>query len=233
MTDTHFSATLFFAAASFCTCHRLLVSTPDSIQPRKEPVQERSRERFERILEVALELIVTKGVDAVAMSEIASNSQISIASLYQYFPDKAAIVATLADRFNQEGRRCVEEAFAHVQAPTDMITALHEMIDGYLEFFTETPGPRAIWQATQADLRLHFIDEEDCEAHSSIISRALQRVSPKVAPDEAFRLGRVLTCTVAMVVRNATTQDLAEAKACVDLCKEQVLRPCMKEVLGL
>jgi len=66
----------------------------DSILPRKEPVQARSRVRFERILEVAVELIVARGMDAVAMSEIAKAAEISIASLYQYFPDKTAIIAT-------------------------------------------------------------------------------------------------------------------------------------------
>lgn len=206
---------------------------PDSIQPRKEPVQERSRQRFERILEVALELILSKGVDAVAMSDIASKSEISIASLYQYFPDKAAIVATLADRFNQMGQHYVQEAFAHVQEPADMIPALHAMIDGYLECFTEEPGARAIWQATQADARLHSIDEEDCKAHAQTVATALQRVAPKMSPEEAFRLSYILTCIVGTVVRNSMGQDAAEAKASVNLCKAQVLTPCLKEVLGL
>ncbi len=55
---------------------------------RRIPKQERSRERIDEILKVAMDLIGQKGIDAVTMKEIASLSGGPIASVYQYFPTR-------------------------------------------------------------------------------------------------------------------------------------------------
>src|SRR5882757_8378135 len=67
--------------------------------------QQRSRDRLERILGVASELIAAKGSDAIKMGEVAEMAKISIGSLYQYFPDKSAIIRALAERINAASRR--------------------------------------------------------------------------------------------------------------------------------
>ncbi len=46
-----------------------------------------------------MDLIGQKGIDAVTMKEIASLSGGPIASVYQYFPNKTAIIATLYERY--------------------------------------------------------------------------------------------------------------------------------------
>ncbi|MFX6225919.1 helix-turn-helix domain-containing protein, partial [Acinetobacter baumannii] len=65
---------------------------------RRQPSQNRSRERVERRLAVATELLAAHGSDAMRMGESAERAGVSIGSLYQYFPDKAAIIRTLAER---------------------------------------------------------------------------------------------------------------------------------------
>ncbi len=203
------------------------------IQPRKEPVQARSRARFERILKVAVELVVAKGIDAVAMSEIAGAAEISIASLYQYFPDKAAIIATLAERYNAEGRVCVAEICAVVHRPADMIPAMHAMIDSYYEFFCAAPGARAIWQATQSDKRLQAMDAADMEFHAETICAAFQVVKPALSKSEALRLGRLFTGIVGTAVRTATVMKPREGRAMIDACKTIVMTPSVERALGL
>ena len=85
-------------------------------QPRRIPSQQRGRERFEKILTVASELIEKNGSDALKMSEIVEKAGLSFGALYQYFPDKTSIIRTLAERFNEEGRRCVAGELAKVTA---------------------------------------------------------------------------------------------------------------------
>ena len=203
------------------------------IQPRKEPVQARSRTRFERILAVTVELIVKKGVDAVAMSEIANAAKISIASLYQYFPDKASIVATLADRYNEEGQTCVRNVFAAVEKPEHMITALHEMIDGYYDFFEAVPGAKAIWQASQSDTRLQEIDALDVERLAQTIFNTFQSTLPEISKAEAMRLSRLYTSIIGTIVRSATGMSNREGRAMIELCKHSVLTPSVTQTLNL
>ena len=150
------------------------------ILPRKEPVQARSRARFDRILAEANELIINSGVDAVAMSEIAQKAEISVASLYQYFPDKAAIIASLADRYNQSGQECVQSRFAEVQSASDLKPALADVLDDYFVFFRDVPGSYAVWQATQSDARLHHIDEDDCDLHAKTMAAGISKTLPNL-----------------------------------------------------
>src|SRR5689334_8968466 len=74
---------------------------------RLVPTQQRSRERFERILQCAAEVMAEKGSEAFRMSDIVERTGVAFGSLYQYFPDKTAIIGTLAERYNAIGRDCV------------------------------------------------------------------------------------------------------------------------------
>ena len=63
--------------------------------PRKRPLQARSRETYAAILEAAARILETKGLEAANTNAIAERAGVSVGSLYQYFPDKAAIFAEL------------------------------------------------------------------------------------------------------------------------------------------
>ncbi|MFB9312405.1 TetR/AcrR family transcriptional regulator [Nocardioides plantarum] len=65
---------------------------------RRAPVQERSRRRVEAILDAAERLVVERGVEALTTREIALAAAVPVASLYQYFADKEAVLIALAER---------------------------------------------------------------------------------------------------------------------------------------
>ena len=76
-----------------------VVSTNDEAAVRRRlPVQERSRERVERILDTASDIVVKQGVDALSTRTIAAQAGVPVASLYQYFSDKDAILLALVGR---------------------------------------------------------------------------------------------------------------------------------------
>jgi AcrR family transcriptional regulator len=65
---------------------------------RRTPVQRRSRERVERILETAEQLVVSAGVEALSTRAVAERAEVPVATLYQYFADRDAIIAALIER---------------------------------------------------------------------------------------------------------------------------------------
>jgi len=65
---------------------------------RRTPVQRRSRERVERILRAAEQLVVSSGVDELTTRAVAERARIPVATLYQYFADRDAIIAALIER---------------------------------------------------------------------------------------------------------------------------------------
>src|ERR1700680_4237135 len=87
---------------------------------RLVPTQRRSRERFERILECAAEIMAEKGSEAFRMSDIVERTGVPFGSLYQYFPDKTAIIGTLAERYNAIGHDCVRRDLSAVKRAKDL-----------------------------------------------------------------------------------------------------------------
>lgn len=67
------------------------------VEPRK-PRQERSRYKVELILEATLRLLEKQGLDGLTTNAVAAAAGVSIGTLYQYFPNKDAILDRLADR---------------------------------------------------------------------------------------------------------------------------------------
>ncbi len=68
------------------------------LKPRKRPGQLRARETVERILDAAARIFATVGYPATTTNHIATQANISIGSLYQYYPNKDAIIVGLAER---------------------------------------------------------------------------------------------------------------------------------------
>jgi AcrR family transcriptional regulator len=154
--------------------------TDDDGVMRKAPTQKRSRERVEQILTCATQLIAARGSDTMRMSEVAAMAGISIGSLYQYFPDKAAIVRTLAERYHDASRACIAEALAEARSPDDLNIAFAGLIDEYYALFRAEPVMGDIWCAMQADQSLRSVELEQSRINASLVANAIARVFPNV-----------------------------------------------------
>jgi AcrR family transcriptional regulator len=159
-----------------------LGTSTTAVTPRRAaarvPTQQRSRERVERMLAAASELIEKGGSDAMKMSEVAERAGVPIGSLYQFFPDKGAIIRTLAERYNAAGRDCIEKELAPVKTPAELGDAFARLVDIYYAMFLAEPVMRDIWSGTQADKALQEIDLADSRATGRLLASALERVRP-------------------------------------------------------
>lgn len=68
------------------------------LEPRKQPRQVRAELTRERILAAAAHVLAEFGYAAGTTNRIAERARVSIGSLYQYFPNKDAILAELLTR---------------------------------------------------------------------------------------------------------------------------------------
>ncbi|MGV1759293.1 TetR/AcrR family transcriptional regulator [Rhizobium sp. A22-96] len=187
--------------------------------PRRIPSQQRGRERVERILAVATELIASNGSDALRMGEIVEKADVSFGSLYQYFPDKTAIIRVLAERFNEQGRQCVEDELVAIKSTSDLQAGLGRIIDGYYAMFLGEPVMRDIWHATQADKLLQQVDAEDTEWHSQAFLTVLVRLWPERDRVELARIARLTMQLVAAAVRYAISIERDEGDRAIALFK--------------
>jgi AcrR family transcriptional regulator len=85
-----------------------------SITSRKQPRQARSTELVATILEAAVQVLAKEGAHRFTTARVAEKAGVSVGSLYQYFPNKAAILFRLqSDEWRQTTellRRILEDA---------------------------------------------------------------------------------------------------------------------------
>jgi AcrR family transcriptional regulator len=73
-------------------------SARKGLKPRKSPVQKRSTETVAVILEAAARILELRGFEGFNTNAIAGKAGVSIGSLYQYFPNKDALLSGLIAR---------------------------------------------------------------------------------------------------------------------------------------
>src|SRR5262249_41552399 len=96
------------------------------LSPRKTPRQERSRATVEALLEATTDILIREGYAKLTTNRIAERAGVNIASLYQYFPGKDAIVAELRRRHGADQRAALRRVLATPRAgePEATIRAL-------------------------------------------------------------------------------------------------------------
>ncbi|PPK68135.1 TetR/AcrR family transcriptional regulator [Actinokineospora auranticolor] len=120
---------------------------------RRQPVQQRSAKRVQRMLEACAELVDELGYDGVTTTLIAERAGVAVGSLYQFFPDKRAVVQALTqrnlDQFMTEISRRLDEAhLANWWDGADLI------FDSYVRMYREVAGFSRIRFGDVVDLRL-------------------------------------------------------------------------------
>lgn len=110
---------------------------------RRQPKQARSQERVHHILDVAEQLFIELGYEQTTTRTIATRAEVPVGSLYQFFPDKGAIVRALADRYFEQEYQMFVQLHAEL-ADMEIATYVDRMVDAFEQFADQQPGYRAV-----------------------------------------------------------------------------------------
>lgn len=88
------------------------MSARTQLKPRKSAVQARSKETVRAILQAAVQVFEQFGYAAGTTDRIAERAGVSVGTLYQYFPNKDAVLVTLARNHIEEGFGLLRERLA-------------------------------------------------------------------------------------------------------------------------
>ena len=127
---------------------------------RRVPVQGRSLARVNRMLDACAELIDEVGYEALTTTLLADRAQVAIGSVYQFFPDKRAIVHALTMR-NMD--TYVERLSARV-ASAEMVNwwdAVDAALDEFIDMNRTVPGFKTLHFGDVIDRNLLDADREN------------------------------------------------------------------------
>lgn len=145
--------------------------SPEELTLRREPQQARSRARLATLLDAAERLLVREGPEALTTTRIAAEADVSVGSLYRWFPDKAAIVDALTRRYLAEFETTIEElATAAPTAAWDDPAGM--LMDVFAHRGVSQPGYRALWLGRQFSEELQAADR----ANKAILAHGVHRI---------------------------------------------------------
>ncbi len=148
------------------------------LKPRKTPRQQRSRDTVAAILEAATQVLVRRGYAGATTDAIAERAGVSVGSVYQYFPNKDAILVALVERHIEDGFGLVASLLdATLSSPPPAREMLRRFVETMMELhrraprlhrvlFEEAPLPRGL----RRDLELRE------NAFAEQIARLLERL---------------------------------------------------------
>ena len=168
-----------------------------SISSRKQPRQARSTELVATILEAAVQVLAKEGAHRFTTARVAEKAGVSVGSLYQYFPNKAAILFRLqSDEWRQTTellRRILEDA---ERPPFERLRAL-------VHAFVRSECEEAEMRVALDDAAPLYRDAPEArEAKASgrgIVSAFMQEALPEASEATRALAGDLITTTLSTV----------------------------------
>ncbi len=141
-------------------------SSPEIRVPR----QQRSRDRVDAILEAAKSLIIEKGSAGLKIQEIAKLAGVTPGSMYQYFPNKAAILRALAEQYLEQFHALIRNSLS--EKPKNLqacVASLNQLLDKFYQVNCQDPVLRDIWLSISVDKTMREMDIRSSQRNATLL----------------------------------------------------------------
>ena len=139
-----------------------------SANPRKFPIQERSRATVDAITQAATYILTRFGWERLTTNAIAERAGVNISSLYQYFPNKEAIVAELKRRHIAGTRKALATILSGLSTQSSLREVLTRLVEAMVREHRMAPAMHRVFaEELPRTVRCALSDEEECTSNCS------------------------------------------------------------------
>jgi len=131
-------------------------------RPRREPRQARAKETVAAVLQAAAEVFGSVGLARATTNRIAERAGVSIGSLYQYFPDKAALLRALREQHHEEVHVSLDAAMEALADPrVPLGEGLRRLMGELVYMHEKDPGLHRLLGETLPDEECDEVEETE------------------------------------------------------------------------
>ena len=87
----------------------MATAKPDPLKPRKWPVQARSEATVAALFEASIQVLLNVGYRELTTTRVAERAGVSVGTLYQYFPNRQALILSLIERYLEDLVELIEQ----------------------------------------------------------------------------------------------------------------------------
>jgi AcrR family transcriptional regulator len=122
-----------------------------SLQPRKTPVQARSAHTVEAIFDATIQVLLAVGPEQLTTTRVAERAGVSVGTLYQYFPNKQALLSAVLQRHLLRVVAAVEQACLATKGQT-VTTMAAAVVGAFVDAKVEEPAASRALYAVAAEV---------------------------------------------------------------------------------
>ncbi|HEX5394030.1 MAG TPA: TetR/AcrR family transcriptional regulator [Rhodocyclaceae bacterium] len=208
------------------------VSKAKRLQPRRTPNQARSRDTVQAVFRAAGKAIEQHGLDRLTTRRIADLAGISVGSLYEYFPNKQAVVNALVEDWMQRVFEVLDGLHPRHGGVTDMLTYLGCQIDQMTQLYRDQSGLGALVTMVTSMPELHDVVRMHDERAAISVTSALQHFAPLASPQDVQSAARTIAIIAHEILCEAVARNAPDAaglirnlKICVFALGTRLLLP--------
>lgn len=185
--------------------------TPPALKPRKRPRQARARVTVDAIFEATIQLLLKDGPHRLTTTRVAERAGVSVGTMYQYFPNKQALVYALNERYLEVLAEKIEST-CRAQHGAPIGQMVEALVDTYWRAKTERADvTRALYRSV-AEMDNQALVEAFAARVNAATTAMLAGASDTTLADlEATNL--TLVTVIFGTVRNAFERSLPAAQA--------------------
>jgi AcrR family transcriptional regulator len=164
---------------------------PPTAETSPRQYGQRGQQRRELILDTAADLLGSGGAEAINTNAIADRAQIAVGSIYQYFPNKEAILAALVDRYMQQLAANTLSALQQDVSGLDWPTMVDQIIDPMIAFERRHPAFRYLQASAEGSGAMADRAKQMDREILATIQDLLRRTYPQLEPPRSQEMARV------------------------------------------
>jgi AcrR family transcriptional regulator len=178
------------------------------LSARKQPSQERSRQTVAVILDAAAQVFAERGYASATTAKVAARAGVSVGSLYQYFPNKDALLVALSERHVERSHAGIREVLNDEDLEGLSLEGLvRRLVAAMLELHLQEPDlHRLLFQEIPRQPAISKAKEESERALLRKLERLLRR-----HPEVRARDARLAAAIVGQTVESLTHWYVLEA----------------------
>ncbi|WP_434725204.1 TetR family transcriptional regulator [Mesorhizobium sp. RIZ17] len=180
-----------------------------SISTRKQPKQARATELVAAILQAAAQVLASEGAQRFTTTRVAERAGVSVGSLYQYFPNKAALLFRLQ---SDEWRQTTELLCGILE---NLELSPFERIRTLVHAFIRSECEEAAVRGALNDAAPLYRDAPEAEEAKAMADRTVETFLREVLPDASAAV-RAMTGELIMKTLSAVGADFSEKERTPD-----------------